>query len=266
MSAEPLLSINNIEVTYNRVILALRGVSLQVPEGSIVSLLGANGAGKTTTLKACSNLLAAERGAISKGSIEYQGYGISDTNAYGLVRDGMVQVLEGRHCFSHLTVEENLLTGSFIRENRSQARKDLELVYEYFPRIKDRRKSQAGFTSGGEQQMVAIGRALMARPKLILLDEPSMGIAPQLVEEVFEIVRNLNQKEHVSFLVAEQNAMIALRYATEGYVMENGRVMMHGSAQQLLDRPDVKELYLGTAKGMSFRDVKHYHRRRPSFA
>ena len=267
MSPDPLLSINNIEVTYNRVILALRGVSLQVHEGSIVSLLGANGAGKTTTLKACSNLLGAERGQVSKGSIEYQGADIASNNAYGLVKQGMVQVLEGRHCFAHLTVEENLLTGSFIRENRGEAKRDLERVYEYFPRIKVRRKSQAGFTSGGEQQMIAIGRALMARPKLILLDEPSMGIAPQLVEEVFEIVRNLNQREQVSFLVAEQNAMIALKYATEGYVMENGRVMMRGSAKELLDRPDVKELYLGTtAGGVSFRDVKHYHRRRPSFA
>ena len=266
MSSDPLLSINNIEVTYNRVILALRGVSLQVHEGSIVSLLGGNGAGKTTTLKACSNLLAAERGQVSKGSIEYLGSDIAAADAYGMVKRGMVQVLEGRHCFAHLTVEENLLTGSFIRENRAEAKRDLERVYEYFPRIKVRRKSQAGFTSGGEQQMIAIGRALMSRPKLILLDEPSMGIAPQLVEEVFEIVRNMNQKDGVSFLVAEQNAMIALKYATEGYVMENGRVMMRGSAKELLDRPDVKELYLGTSGGASFRDVKHYHRRRPSFA
>ena len=267
MSSDPLLSINNIEVTYNRVILALRGVSLQVHEGSIVSLLGANGAGKTTTLKACSNLLAAERGQVSKGSIEYLGSDIASDDAYGMVKRGMVQVLEGRHCFAHLTVEENLLTGSFIRENRAEAKRDLERVYEYFPRIKVRRKSQAGFTSGGEQQMIAIGRALMSRPKLILLDEPSMGIAPQLVEEVFEIVRNMNQKDGVSFLVAEQNAVIALKYATEGYVMENGRVMMRGSAKELLDRPDVKELYLGTTSGgVSFRDVKHYHRRRPSFA
>ena len=264
-----LLSINNIEVTYNRVILALRGISLEVKKGSIVSVLGANGAGKTTTLKACSNLLHAERGQVSKGSIEFLGEDISGVSAYDLVRSGMVQVLEGRHCFSHLTVEENLMTGSFIRENRAQAKKDLELIYEYFPRIKVRRKSLAGFTSGGEQQMIAIGRALMSRPKLILLDEPSMGIAPQLVEEVFEIVRDLNQRENVSFLVAEQNAMIALRYATEGYVVENGRVMLRGSAEELLGRPDVQELYLGAAGeqgAVSFRDVKHYHRRRPSFA
>ncbi len=264
----PLLSINNIEVTYNRVVLALRGISLQVMEGEIVSLLGANGAGKTTTLKACSNLLHAERGQVTKGSIEFMGGDTHDMSAYDMVKHGVSQVLEGRHCFAHLTVEENLMTGSFIRDNRSDAKKDLELVYEYFPRIKVRRKSQAGFTSGGEQQMIAIGRALMSRPKLVLLDEPSMGIAPQLVEEVFEIVKSLNEKEGVSFLVAEQNAMIALRYATKGYVVENGRVMLRGSAEDLLGRSDVKELYLGTdveGRG-TFRDVKHYHRRRPSFA
>ena len=267
MSDDILLSINNIEVTYNRVILALRGISVEVRKGSIVSLLGANGAGKTTTLKACSNLLPAERGAISKGSIDFLGEDIAGMSAYDLVKHGVVQVLEGRHCFAHLTVEENLLTGSFIHEDRAQAKKDLDLIYEYFPRIQVRRKSQAGFTSGGEQQMIAIGRALMSRPKLNLLDEPSMGIAPQLVEEVFEIVRNLNQKEGVSFLVAEQNAMIALKYATEGYVVENGRVMLRGTAEELLGRSDVKELYLGTGgSGESFRDVKHYHRRRPSFA
>ncbi len=266
--SDTLLSINNIEVTYNRVILALRGISLHIKQGAVVSILGANGAGKTTTLKACSNLLPAERGQISKGSIEFMGEDIAGMNAYDLVKSGMVQVLEGRHCFAHLTVEENLLTGSFIHENRAVAKQDLEMIYEYFPRIKVRRRSQAGFTSGGEQQMIALGRALMSRPKLILLDEPSMGIAPQLVEEVFEIVRNLNQKEGVSFLVAEQNAMIALKYATEGYVVENGRVMLHGTAEELEGRSDIKELYLGSGAvtGMSFRDVKHYHRRRPSFA
>ena len=264
-----LLSINNIEVTYARVILALRGISLQVKEGAIVSLLGANGAGKTTTLKACSNLLPAERGEISKGSIELLGEDTAGMSAYDLVKSGVSQVLEGRHCFSHLTVEENLMTGAFIHEDRAQAKKDLELVYEYFPRIKVRRKSEAGFTSGGEQQMVAIGRALMSRPKLILLDEPSMGIAPQLVEEVFEIVQNLNKNEGVSFLVAEQNARIALKYATEAYVVENGRVMLRGPSEELMGRADVQELYLGAGTdegGESFRDVKHYHRRRPSFA
>ena len=264
-----LLSINNIEVTYARVILALRGISLQVKEGDIVSLLGANGAGKTTTLKACSNLLPAERGQVSKGSIELLGEDTAGMSAYDLVKNGVSQVLEGRHCFAHLTVEENLMTGSFIHEDRAQAKKDLELVYEYFPRIKVRRKSEAGFTSGGEQQMVAIGRALMSRPKLILLDEPSMGIAPQLVEEVFEIVQNLNKNEGVSFLVAEQNAGIALKYATEAYVVENGRVMLRGHSEELMGRADVQELYLGAGTdegGESFRDVKHYHRRRPSFA
>ena len=264
-----LLSINNIEVTYARVILALRGISLQVKQGDIVSLLGANGAGKTTTLKACSNLLPAERGQISKGSIELLGEDTAGMSAYDLVKSGVSQVLEGRHCFAHLTVEENLMTGAFIHEDRSQAKKDLELVYEYFPRIKVRRKSEAGFTSGGEQQMVAIGRALMSRPKLILLDEPSMGIAPQLVEEVFEIVQNLNKNEGVSFLVAEQNARIALKYATEAYVVENGRVMLRGPSEELMGRADVQELYLGAGTdegGESFRDVKHYHRRRPSFA
>ncbi len=268
MDSTPLLSINNIEVTYNRVVLALRGISLQVMEGEIVSLLGANGAGKTTSLKACSNLLPAERGQVTKGSIEFMGEDTQDLSAYDMVKHGVAQVLEGRHCFAHLTVEENLMTGSFIRDNRAEAKKDLELVYEYFPRIKVRRRSHAGFTSGGEQQMIAIGRALMSRPKLVLLDEPSMGIAPQLVEEVFEIVKNLNRKEGVSFLVAEQNAMIALRYATKGYVVENGRVMLRGSAEELLGRSDVKELYLGTgAEGHgTFRNVKHYHRRRPSFA
>ena len=268
MNSTPLLSINNIEVTYNRVVLALRGISLQVMEGEIVSLLGANGAGKTTTLKACSNLLSAERGQVTKGSIEFVGRDTRAMSAYDMVKNGVSQVLEGRHCFAHLTVEENLMTGSFIRDDRSEAKKGLELVYEYFPRIKVRRKSQAGFTSGGEQQMIAIGRALMSRPKLVLLDEPSMGIAPQLVEEVFQIVKSLNEKESVSFLVAEQNAMIALRYATKGYVVENGRVMLRGSAEELLGRSDVKELYLGTdvAGRGAFRDVKHYHRRRPSFA
>lgn len=264
-----LLSINNIEVTYARVILALRGISLQVKQGAIVSLLGANGAGKTTTLKACSNLLPAERGQISKGSIELLGEDTAGMSAYDLVKNGVSQVLEGRHCFSHLTVEENLMTGAFIHEDRAQAKKDLELVYEYFPRIKVRRKSEAGFTSGGEQQMVAIGRALMSRPKLILLDEPSMGIAPQLVEEVFEIVQSLNKNEGVSFLVAEQNARIALKYATEAYVVENGRVMLRGPSEELMGRADVQELYLGAGTdegGESFRDVKHYHRRRPSFA
>ena len=263
-----LLNINNIEVVYNQVILALRGVTLNVPEGKIVSLLGANGAGKTTTLKACSNLLSAERGMVTKGTIEFDGRNIAYISASDLVSDGVVQVLEGRHCFSHLTVEENLLTGSFIRKSatHSEIKHDVERVYSYFPQIKDRRKSQAGLISGGEQQMVAIGRALMARPKLILLDEPSMGLAPQFVEEVFKIISKLNKQENVSFLVAEQNAMIALRYADYGYIIENGRVMLKDEASKMRGRNDVKELYLGASDAAgSFRDAKYYHRRKPVF-
>ena len=236
-------------------------------DGIVVILSSPSGAGKTTTLKACSNLLHAERGAITKGSIEYQDKDIADSDAYNLVKDGVVQVLEGRHCFSHLTVEENIMTGSFIRENSKEAKQDLERVYDHFERIRIRKKSLAGFTSGGEQQMIAMGRALMSRPKLILLDEPSMGLAPQLVEEIFAIVKNLN-KEGVSFLIAEQNAMVALKYADEGYLIENGRVILKGQAKELLERPDVKEMYLGVgAEGQtSFRDIKYYHRRKPSFS
>lgn len=263
-------SINNIEVVYNQVILALRGVSLELPEGQVICLLGANGAGKTTTLKACSNLLEAERGMITKGDIIYKGQNISELEPYELVNQGVVQVLEGRHCFSNLSVEENLLTGAFVRKQatRREIRNDLDKVYDYFPRIKDRRKSLAGFTSGGEQQMIAIGRALMAKPSLILLDEPSMGLAPQFVEEVFSIVKVLNTMEKVSFLIAEQNAMVALRYANYGYIIENGRVVLKGDAENMLHREDVKELYLGTTEGTdraSFKNVKYYHRRRPAF-
>ena len=267
-SSNSLLAINNIEVVYNQAILALRGVTLDVPEGKIISLLGANGAGKTTTLKACSNLLHAERGMVTKGTIELDGGDIADMQPNDLVDAGVVQVLEGRHCFAHLSVEENLLTGSFIRKTASSAeiKQDLAKVYDYFPRIKDCRKSLAGLISGGEQQMTAIGRALMARPKLILLDEPSMGLAPQFVEDVFKIISQLNKQENVSFLVAEQNVMIALRYADYGYIMENGRVMLKGEAKSMLGDSSVKELYLGTSKGISsFRDVKYYHRRKPIF-
>ena len=264
--SKSLLKINNIEVVYNHVILALRGVTLDVKEGSIVSLLGANGSGKTTTLKACSNLVHAERGAVTKGSIEYNGKNIAGIDPYNLVKDGVVQVLEGRHCFTNLTVEENIMTGSFIREDPKQAKQDLERVYDHFERIRIRKKSLAGFISGGEQQMVAMGRALMSRPKLILLDEPSMGLAPQLVEEIFAIVKNLN-KEGVSFLVAEQNAMVALKYADEGYLIENGRVILKGHAKDLQERPDVREMYLGVGEEgkTSFRDIKYYHRRKPAF-
>jgi branched-chain amino acid transport system ATP-binding protein len=259
------LSINNIEVIYDHVILVLRGVSLDVPEGGIVALLGANGAGKTTTLKAISNLLRAERGDVTKGTIEYRGERIDRLTPNDLVRRGVCQVMEGRHCFAHLTVEENLLTGAFTRKgSRAEIAAALEKVYHYFPRLRERRGSLAGYTSGGEQQMTAIGRALMAQPSMILLDEPSMGLAPQIVEEIFEIVLDLNRKERVSFLLAEQNTMVALRHAGYGYILENGRVVMDGVASELLHNEDVKEFYLGlsTSGRRSFRDVKHYRRRK----
>lgn len=261
----PLLSVNTVEVIYEHVILVLKGVSLQVPEGKIVALLGANGAGKSTTLKAISNLLRGERGEVTKGSIEFRGRRVDRLTPSELVRLGVVQVMEGRHCFGHLTVEENLLTGAFTRgDGRSAIAADLDKVYAYFPRLKERRASLAGYTSGGEQQMTAIGRALMARPVMILLDEPSMGLAPQLVEEIFDIVRNLNRNERVSFLLAEQNTNVALRYADYGYILENGRVVMDGRAADLATNEDVKEFYLGlSASGRkSFRSVKHYRRRK----
>lgn len=260
-----ILSIKNIEVIYDHVILVLKGVSLDVPKGGIVALLGANGAGKTTTIKSISNILKTERGEVTKGSISFEGEQIEDLSPTELVKRGVVQVMEGRHCFEHLTVEENLLTGAYTRKDgRKAVADDLEKVYNYFPRLRDRRKSQAGYTSGGEQQMVAVGRALMAKPKLILLDEPSMGLAPQLVEEIFEIVKSLNEKEGVTFLLAEQNVSVALRYATYGYILENGRVVMDGEASALADNEDVKEFYLGLSGGdkKSFRDVKHYRRRK----
>lgn len=259
------LSINNIEVIYDHVILVLKGVSLEVPEGGIVALLGANGAGKTTTLKAISNILGVERGDVTKGSITFKEERIDQLNPAELVKRGVVQVMEGRHCFEHLTVEENLLTGAYTRKDgRAAIRDDLEKVYNYFPRLRTRRDNIVGYTSGGEQQMVAIGRALMARPTMILLDEPSMGLAPQLVEEIFEIVKELNRKEKVSFLIAEQNTIVALRYADYGYILENGRVVMDGDAKSLSENEDVKEFYLGLSQDgrKSFRDVKHYRRRK----
>jgi branched-chain amino acid transport system ATP-binding protein len=259
------LSINNIEVIYDHVILVLKGVSLEVPLGKIVALLGANGAGKTTTLKAISNLLAAERGDVTKGTIEFIGRRVDKLTPNQLVKMGVCQVMEGRHCFAHLTVEENLLTGAFTRKgSRAEIRDSLEKVYRYFPRLKHRRTSLAGYTSGGEQQMTAVGRALMAQPSMILLDEPSMGLAPQIVEEIFEIVRDLNKNEHVSFLLAEQNTNVALRFADYGYILENGRVVMDGAAGELARNEDVKEFYLGlsSAGRKSFRDVKHYRRRK----
>jgi branched-chain amino acid transport system ATP-binding protein len=260
-----LLDVNGIEVIYNHVILVLKGVSLAVPEGGIVALLGANGAGKTTTLKAVSNLLRAERGEVTKGAITFKGERVDRLSPADLVKRGVIQVMEGRHCFAHLTVEENLLTGAYTRKaSRAEVRADLERVYGFFPRLKQRRGSMAGYTSGGEQQMTAIGRALMARPRMILLDEPSMGLAPQIVEEIFEIVRGLNEAEKVSFLVAEQNTMVALRFADFGYILENGRVVMEGSAQHLSENEDVKEFYLGISSGgrKSFRDTKNYRRRK----
>ena len=262
----PLLIVNNIEVVYDHVILVLKGVSLEVPEGGIVALLGANGAGKTTTLKSISNLLMAERGDITKGTIDYQGQRIQGLSANQLVKRGIVQVMEGRRCFEHLTVEENLMTGAFTRrDGAASIRQDLELVYTYFPRLKDRRTSTAGYTSGGEQQMTALGRALMARPKMILLDEPSMGLAPQLVEEIFEIVKKLNEAEQVTFLLAEQNTNMALRYSHYGYILENGRIVMEGDAASLAGNDDIKEFYLGIAQGdqkANFRVTKHYRRRK----
>lgn len=264
-AAAPYLVVNNVEVIYDHVILVLKGVSLEVPKGGIVALLGANGAGKSTTLKTISNLLRAERGEVTKGSVEFMGERVDQLTPNELVRRGVIQVMEGRHCFAHLTIEENLLTGAYTRKvSRRELAEDLERVYHYFPRLKERRKSQAGYTSGGEQQMCAIGRALMARPQLILLDEPSMGLAPQIVEEIFEIVQDLNTKEKVSFLLAEQNTMVALRYAQFGYILENGRVVMEGTAEELRENEDVKEFYLGlSGEGRkSFRDVKHYRRRK----
>ena len=263
--AGKILTLNNIEVVYDHVILVLKGVSLDVPQGGIVALLGANGAGKTTTLKAISNLLHSERGEVTKGSILFDGQEVQDLSPNELVRRGCIQVMEGRHCFGHLTVEENLLTGAFTRKDgRSAIAADLERVYTYFPRLRERRDSMAGYTSGGEQQMCAIGRALMSRPKMILLDEPSMGLAPQIVEEIFEIVQTLNQKENVSFLLAEQNTFMALKFARYGYILENGRVVMDGDAKALAENEDVKEFYLGIAEGKrkSFREGKHYKRRK----
>ena len=260
-----LLSVNGIEVIYDHVILVLKGVSLQVPEGGIVALLGANGAGKSTTLKAVSGLLRTERGDVTKGAIEFRGEDVHRRDSADIVRRGIVQVMEGRHVFEHLTVEENLLTGGYTRRNGEALKRDLDLVYTYFPRLTQRRTTKAGYISGGEQQMLAIGRALMARPRLMLLDEPSMGLAPMLVAEIFEIVSRLNRDEKVAVLLAEQNATVALKYAQHGYVMETGRIVLDGDARTISDNEDIKEFYLGlTGVGQrkSYRDVKHYRRRK----
>jgi branched-chain amino acid transport system ATP-binding protein len=258
------LNVSGIEVIYNHVILVLKGVSLQVPNGKIVTILGGNGAGKTTTLRAVSNLLRGERGEVTKGSIELRGERIENLSPADLVQRGVVQVMEGRHCFAHLTIEENLMTGSYTRTDKGEIAANLEKVYNYFPRLKTRRTSQAAYTSGGEQQMCAIGRALMANPNMVLLDEPSMGLAPQIVEEVFNIVKDLNEKEKVTFLLAEQNTNMALKYADYGYIMESGRIVMDGVASELANNEDVKEFYLGMGGGgrRSFKDVKSYKRRK----
>jgi branched-chain amino acid transport system ATP-binding protein len=265
VQVENLLEVNNIEVIYNHVILVLKGVSLNVPKGGIIALLGGNGAGKTTTLKAISGLLASERGEVTKGSIKYRGNLIQHQDPAETVKKGVVQVMEGRHCFEHLTIEENLLTGAYTRrDGKGAVAADLEMVYEYFPRLRERRKSQAGYTSGGEQQMCAVGRALMSRPETVLLDEPSMGLAPQLVEQIFEIVKTINEKEGVTFLLAEQNTNVALRYSHYGYILESGRVVMDGPAKDLRENQDVKEFYLGMSDEgrKSFRDVRSYRRRK----
>lgn len=258
------LNVNGIEVIYNHVILVLKGVSLQVAQGQIAAILGGNGAGKTTTLRAISNLLQGERGAVTKGSIELRGERIENMTPADLVERGVVQVMEGRHCFAHLTIEENLLTGAYTRTSKGEIAANLDKVYNYFPRLKTRKSSQAAYTSGGEQQMCAIGRALMCNPSVVLLDEPSMGLAPQIVEEVFEIVKDLNQKEKVTFLIAEQNTNMALKYADYGYIMESGRIVMDGAAAELRNNEDVKEFYLGMGGGerKSFKDVKSYRRRK----
>jgi branched-chain amino acid transport system ATP-binding protein len=264
-TAKPILAVKNIEVIYDHVILVLKGVSLEVSEGGIVAILGANGAGKSTTLKAISNLIKSERGGVTKGAIEFKGERVDGLTPNDLVRRGCIQVMEGRRCFGHLTVEENLLTGAYTRSAGAAAVKnDLEIVYGYFPRLRERRSSLAGYISGGEQQMTAIGRALMSAPKMVLLDEPSMGLAPQLVEEIFDIVKRLNAEQGLSVLLAEQNTNMALKYATYGYVLENGRVVMDGEAKSLRENEDVREFYLGIGAGdrRSFLDVKSYKRRK----
>ena len=262
--SDDVLVVNNIEVVYSHVILVLKGVSLKVKKGGITALLGGNGAGKSTTLKSISNLLSSERGEVTKGSVNFDGEDIHDLDPSQLVKKGVIQVMEGRHCFEHLTVEENLLTGAYTRSNKQEVKDDLERVYNYFPRLRDRRTSQAGYTSGGEQQMIAIGRALMAHPTMILLDEPSMGLAPQLVKQIFEIVAEINRKEGVTILLAEQNTNVALQYAEYAYILENGRVVMEGTAESMRDNEDVKEFYLGiSGEGrQSFKDVKQYRRRK----
>ena len=265
MEQAPLLKVNNIEVIYEHIILVLKGVSLEVPKGGIISLLGANGAGKTTTLKAISNLVKAERGEVTKGTVEFEGKRIDKMYAPAVVKMGLIQIMEGRRTFEHLSVEDDLLTGAYTRGyNKKGIKEDLEMVYNYFPRLVERRRAKTGYISGGEMQMCAIGRALMARPKLMLLDEPSMGLAPLLVQEIFDILARLNKEENVAMLLAEQNASMALQFAQYGYIMENGRVVLDGDSETLRDNADVREFYLGLTDigKKSYRDVKHYKRRK----
>ncbi len=260
-----MLVLNNIEVIYDGVILVLKGVSLTAREGAITALLGANGAGKTTTLKAISGLLRAERGEVTKGSIELAGERIDRLPPHAVVKRGVVQVFEGRRVFEHLTTEENLIAGAHVLPDGQRVRQGIQRVYEYFPRLADRRAVQAGYLSGGEQQMLAIGRALMAGPRVMLLDEPSLGLAPMLVEEIFAIVQRLNRQERLTVLLVEQNATLALAIAEHGYVMENGRIVLEGSAEALRENADIKEFYLGltdVGARKSYRDVKHYKRRK----
>jgi branched-chain amino acid transport system ATP-binding protein len=260
-----MLNINNIEVTYSDVIMVLRGVSIEIKEGQIVTILGANGAGKTTTLEAISGLLHTQQGEVTRGSIEFMGERIDRLRPDEIVRLGIVQVLEGHKVFEHLTVEENLLIGALVRPNSPEIRQDIERVYHYFPPLKDLRDNTSGYLSGGEKQMLVIARGLMARPKLMLLDEPSLGLAPLLVEEIFRVVRQINEEESVTFLLVEQNAHHALNVAGYGYVMENGRVVLNGSSEQLASNEDIKEFYLGltqVGERKSYRDVKHYKRRK----
>ncbi len=260
-----MLQLNNIEVIFNEVILVLKGVSLNVPDGEIICLLGANGAGKTTTLKAVSGLLKEENGKITDGEAFFNNQRIDQLSADRIVKSGIFQVMEGRRVFAHLTVEENLRVGAFSRKNLRSIGDDLEEVYTYFPKLKTLRQRTAGYLSGGEQQMLAIGRALMARPKLMLLDEPSLGLAPMLVEEIFEIVKRINREQKVGVLLVEQNAMAALEIASFGYVMENGRIVMDGAAEELRSNPDVKEFYLGLTEfgeKRGYKKIKHYKRRK----
>ncbi|MCP4357111.1 MAG: ABC transporter ATP-binding protein [Chloroflexi bacterium] len=260
-----MLSLNNIEVIYNDVILVLKGMSLDVPQSKIVALLGSNGAGKSTTLKAISGLLKPEDGEVTDGEIIFQDEKIHHMDAADIVRRGIFQVMEGRRVFVHLSVEENLMTGGYTRKNRQEARQDIDRVYEYFPRLQERRRQVAGYLSGGEQQMLAIGRALMAKPTLIMLDEPSLGLAPLLVQEIFGIIKRINKEDKTTILLVEQNARLALDVADYAYIMENGRIVLAGTPQTLTDNADVREFYLGlneVGTRKSYRDVKHYKRRK----